>query len=89
MLVALSGVVIILFPLFFPHPSNFIFRTFYIAFQDPVRFLPSIGYLSTYREPIDHPKLKNVGASNTLLEPKPPIYICIIHMYSSIGCLYT
>ncbi len=28
--------------------------------QDPIRFLPSIGYLSTYMEPTGRPGLENV-----------------------------
>ncbi len=29
--------------------------------QDPIRFLPSIGYLSTYMEPTGRPGLENVS----------------------------
>ena len=29
--------------------------------EDPVRFLPSIGYLSTYKEPLNAPGLENVS----------------------------
>ena len=32
--------------------------------QDPVRFLPSIGYLSTYREPTGQPGLEKVPCKN-------------------------
>ena len=40
------------FPCFFSYP------------QDPVHFLPSIGYLSTYREPTEWPGLEKEGATS-------------------------
>ena len=35
--------------------------------EDPVRFLPSIGYLSTYREPLNAPGLENVSSQSLVL----------------------
>ena len=36
--------------------------------QDPVRFIPSIGYLSTYIEPNEQPGLGKVEILNQLLD---------------------
>ncbi|CAI8052349.1 Propionyl-CoA carboxylase alpha chain, mitochondrial [Geodia barretti] len=36
--------------------------------EDPVRFLPSIGYLSTYKEPLNAPGLENVRVDTGIVE---------------------
>ena len=48
-------------PLHFSLPHSFPFPSL-LSPQDPVRFLPSIGYLSTYKEPTGQPGLEKVLA---------------------------